>query len=163
MHIHIQHSITRSITRCSVQFFHFERESFGAYGFPLYFRSSVFHWRSDGPTISTLTSFIFFYSNEKKIQPVLSISHHVTIGHPQDGFSRSENGSRFPDSAQSRLYRSLPSCICGECARLLPRGAHIQPRLAGRRVCFGLHAVHMHPAAAASLSARNAIRNGRDI
>lgn len=66
--------------------------------------------------------------------PVLSKSDHVTIGQPQDGFSRSENGSRacFPDSAQSQLYH----CICGECTRYITsRLTFNQPRLAGRRAC----------------------------
>lgn len=83
---------------------------------------------SDDSTISVSFPYLVYF-DEKKILPVLSISHRVTVRHPQDGFSRSENGSRvFLPTVRNRCfithcYRAFAVNVRG----ILPRGAHIQP------------------------------------
>lgn len=130
-HTHLDTIIHPIVSR----FFYFKEKRIflSAYNFP-YFRSE-FHRRSD-PTISTATYFFFIYLGREKILPVLFVLDRVTVGQSQDGFSRSENGSRavFPTVRNRGLYHSLLSCACGECARrVTSRRTFDRPRLAGRR------------------------------
>lgn len=99
-------------------------------------------------------SYIFFFSfylDEMKILPALSTSDRITVGQPQDGFSRSENGSRavFPTVRNRGFIVHCHRAFAVNVRGILPRGAHstgrdwsvaclFQTYRSARRTCISL-------------------------
>jgi len=109
---------------------YFKRESFSALTIFLYFRFSAFHWKTNNPVQFSFFIHIFSF-NEKKLFD--EKKNHVYIIHigsrhcrSQDGFPRSENGSRvvFPTLRNRSFIAYCNRAFAMNARGILSYGAH---------------------------------------